>query len=108
MAQEYNKKFIGTSTRPRVSVFKSNTAIYTQAIDDVSGKTIVSVSSKEINPPAGGTKKPVEIAQLCGKLLAKKAKEKKLQRIIFDRNGYQYHGRVKALAEGIREGGLEF
>jgi len=104
MAQEYNKKFIGTDVRPRVSVFRSNTAIYAQAIDDMNGKTIVSVSSKEIKE----AKKPVELAMLCGKLLAKKAKDKKIEKVIFDRNGYRYHGRIKALAEGMRDGGLVF
>ena len=108
MAQEFNKKFIGTVDRPRVSVFKSNAAIYAQVIDDINGKTFVSASTKEINPPAGGAKKPVETAFLCGKLLAEKAKEKKVLKVVFDRNGYQYHGNVKALAEGMREGGLEF
>jgi large subunit ribosomal protein L18 len=108
MAQEYNKKFIGTDVRPRISVFRSNTAIYAQAIDDMNGKTIVSVSSKEINSPVGGAKKPVELAMLCGKLLAKKAKDKKIEKVIFDRNGYRYHGRIKALAEGMRDGGLVF
>ncbi|MFA4996443.1 MAG: 50S ribosomal protein L18 [Patescibacteria group bacterium] len=104
MAQEFNKKFIGTEARPRVSVFRSNAAIYAQAIDDATGKTIVFASSKEIKE----NDKPVQKALLCGKLLAQKAKDKKIEKIIFDRNGYRYHGRVKSLAEGMREGGLVF
>jgi len=104
MAQEFNKKFKGTEDRLRVSVTRSNLAIYAQIINDETGKTIVAVSSKEIKE----NKKPVEKALLSGKLLAKKAKEKKIEKIVFDRNGYQYHGRVKALAEGMREGGLSF
>jgi large subunit ribosomal protein L18 len=104
MAQEFNKKYIGTEAQPRVSVFRSNKAIYAQVIDDKSGTTIVAASSLEVSEK----KKPVEIAMLCGKILAKKALDKKVSRIIFDRNGYQYHGRVKALAEGMREGGLVF
>jgi large subunit ribosomal protein L18 len=104
MAQEFNKKFTGTEARPRVSVFRSNAAICAQIINDGTGKTLVSASSKEIKESG----KPVEKASLCGKLLAKKAKEKKIEAIVFDRNGYRYHGRVKALAEGMREGGLKF
>lgn len=104
MAQEYNKKFIGTEIRPRVSVFRSNTAIFAQIINDKIGKTLIAVSSKDIKEKG----KPTELALLCGKLLAKKAKEVKIEKVIFDRNGYQYHGRVKKLAEGMREGGLVF
>lgn len=104
MAQEFNKKFIGTEIRPRVSVFRSNTEIYAQVINDGISKTLVSASSKEIKESG----KPVDLALLCGKLLAKKAKAKKINEIVFDRNGYRYHGRVKALAEGMREGGLTF
>lgn len=103
MAQEFNHKFIGTENRPRVSIFRSNSEIYAQAINDEAGKTLVSASTKEITED----KKPAEKAMLCGKLLAKKAKEAKISQVIFDRNGYRYHGRVKALAEGMREGGIK-
>lgn len=104
MAQEYNKKFIGTEARPRVSVFRSNARIYAQAIDDANGKTLVSVSSDEIKE----SKKPTELAALAGKLLAQKAKDAKITKVIFDRNRFRYHGRVKAFADGMREGGLQF
>jgi large subunit ribosomal protein L18 len=100
------KKVAGTEQRLRLSVFRSNTAIYAQLIDDVKAVTIVSASSKEINKDA----KSVNIASATqvGKLLAQKAKEKGFDKVVFDRNGYLYHGRVKALAEGAREGGLQF
>lgn len=97
----------GTANRPRLSVFRSNKEIYTQLIDDTSGKTILSVSSrdKEIASQKG-TK--IEISALVGKKTAEKAKEAGIDLVSFDRNGYLYHGRVKALADGAREGGLKF
>ena len=97
------KKISGTAQRPRLSVFKSNTNMYAQLIDDVNGVTIVSASSLDLEN--GGN---VEAANAVGKLLAERAKEKGIETVVFDRSGYLYHGRVAALAEGAREGGLEF
>ena len=101
------KTVSGTEQRPRLAVFRSNKEIYAQLIDDVSGKTITAASSrdKDINS-AKGTK--TEIAALVGKSLAEKALKAGIETIAFDRGGYQYHGRVKSLAEGAREGGLKF
>ncbi|MDT0650513.1 50S ribosomal protein L18 [Autumnicola edwardsiae] len=96
----------GTGSRPRLSVFRSNKEIYAQIIDDVEGKTLAAASSrdKEISSAEG----KMEQATLVGKALAEKAKEAGIETISFDRGGYLYHGRVKSLAEGAREGGLKF
>lgn len=99
-------KISGTAERPRLCVFRSNTNIYAQIIDDVAGNTIVSASTldKEVK-----TKKSnVEAAKEVGTLIAKRAADKKITTVVFDRNGYIYHGVVKSLAEAAREGGLEF
>jgi len=98
------RKISGTAERPRVSVFKSNKAIYAQVIDDVNGKTLASASTKEI----GKDGLNVEIAKEVGKKLAENAKGAGIENVIFDRAGYKYHGRVKSLADGAREGGLKF
>ena len=97
----------GTNDRPRLSVFRSNKEIYAQIVDDVNGKTITAASSrdKEVDS-AKGTKS--EIATQVGKLIAEKALKAGVETVSFDRGGYQYHGRVKSLAEGAREGGLKF
>jgi len=97
----------GTTDRPRLSVFRSNNEIYAQLIDDLTSTTIVAISSKtkEIASEKG-TK--IEQAKLVGKLIADKAKDAGIEAIVFDRNGYLYHGRVKALAEAARENGLKF
>jgi large subunit ribosomal protein L18 len=95
----------GTAARPRVSVFRSNKAIYAQLVDDATAATIVSARSGEVD--AAGLKK-AEIAKKVGELLAQRAKDKGIESVVFDRSGYLYHGRVKALAEGAREGGLAF
>ena len=97
----------GTETHPRLSVFRSNKEIYAQLIDDVSGNTIVSSSSaeKEISKTKGNK---TETALLVGKKLAEKAVSKGIKQVSFDRSGYLYHGRVKSLADGAREGGLKF
>lgn len=92
----------GTSTKPRLSVFRSNKSIYVQIIDDVSGSTLVSASSKDLS----GTK--IDQANLVGKSIAEKAIAAGISNVVFDRGGYLYHGRVKALAEGARENGLKF
>ncbi len=96
-------KVSGTSIRPRLSVFRSNRYIYAQLIDDQEKRTLVSFSDLNITE---GTKR--ERAYTVGKKLAKKAKEKGIDSVVFDRSGYLYTGRVKALAEGAREGGLTF
>jgi len=100
------KKVEGTADRPRMSVFRSNKEIYVQLIDDVAGKTLVSTSSSDKDFDAKGSK--VELATAVGKKAAEKAIAAGIAQVVFDRNGYLYHGRVKALAEGAREGGLKF
>ena len=95
----------GTANKPRLSVFRSNSAIYAQLIDDTEGKTILGVSERYVESEKG-TK--TEKAKALGMLLAAKAKEKKIKQVIFDKGSYRYHGRVKAMAEGVREGGLVF
>ena len=101
------KKIFGTATQPRLSVYRSNKDIYAQLIDDASGLTLASASSAEKEVKSDKVTK-VEAAQLVGKKIAEKAKAAGLVNVVFDRNGYLYHGRVKALAEGAREGGLKF
>ncbi|MBU1145606.1 MAG: 50S ribosomal protein L18 [Firmicutes bacterium] len=95
----------GTTLRPRLNVFRSSKAIYCQIIDDTLRVTLVSASSLELKEVNGGN---VEGAKAVGTLLAKKALEKGIKAVVFDRGGYLYHGRVKALAEACREAGLEF
>ena len=97
-------KITGTSERPRLSVFRSNKDIYCQLINDVAGVTLLAASSREIG--ATGTK--LEQAQAVGKKIAEKALAENISLIVYDRGGYLYHGRVKALADGAREGGLQF
>ncbi|MCS6822480.1 MAG: 50S ribosomal protein L18 [Microscillaceae bacterium] len=99
------KKIFGTQDRPRLSVFRSNRRIYAQIIDDTKAHTLVSASSMEIDSTRSYN---VEISRAVGKLIAEKAKSVGISKIVFDRNGYLYHGNVKALAEGAREGGLNF
>lgn len=99
-------KIFGTKERPRLCVFRSAKHIYAQLIDDEKGRTLVSASCQELRKKKGQTK--TEKAKEIGKLIAKKALEKKIEKVVFDRGGYAYHGRVKALAEGAREGGLKF
>lgn len=96
-------KISGTSSMPRLSVFKSNTAISAQIIDDTKAVTIVSAHSREVKG-----KGMTEKAQLVGKLIAEKAKAKKIEKVVFDRGGFIYTGNVKALADGARDGGLKF
>lgn len=91
--------------RPRVSVYRSNKYIFAQIIDDVKGETIIGISEKSLTGEKG-TK--LERAKALGLLLASKAKAKKITEVVFDRGSYSYHGRVKNVAEGLREGGLEF
>ncbi|HOO84415.1 MAG: 50S ribosomal protein L18 [Prolixibacteraceae bacterium] len=97
----------GTAERPRLSVFRSNKQIYAQLIDDISGVTLAAASSKE-NDIATAKVNKIEQAALVGKLIAEKAKAVNIEEVVFDRNGYLYHGRVKSIAEAAREGGLKF
>lgn len=97
-------KVTGTAEKPRLSVFRSNTGVYAQIIDDSAGKTLVSASSKEIESKGLN----VEISKNVGKKLAEKAVSNGISTVVFDRGGYLFHGKVKALAEGAREGGLKF
>jgi large subunit ribosomal protein L18 len=97
----------GTESRPRLAVFRSNKEIYAQIIDDVSGKTITAASSRDKDIDASKVNK-TEAAKLVGKAIAEKAIKAGVETIAFDRGGYLYHGRVKSLAEGAREGGLKF
>jgi large subunit ribosomal protein L18 len=101
------KKVSGTAERPRLAVFRSNNDIYVQLIDDADSKTLASASSRDKDIAAQKHNK-VEKSKLVGGAIARKAKELGLKSITFDRGGYLYHGRVKAVAEGAREGGLEF
>lgn len=98
------KKISGTTSIPRLSVFRSNKQIYAQIIDDLNGETLCAAGSKDAACGSGTNK--VEQAKEVGKLLASRAKDNNIESVVFDRNGYLYHGRVKALADGAREGGL--
>jgi large subunit ribosomal protein L18 len=98
-------KVRGTGARPRVSVFRSNRGVFAQLVDDDSGRTVASVSWTE---PELRTLAPLEQAKRAGELLAQRAREAGVERAVFDRGGYLYHGRVQALADGAREGGLQF
>lgn len=97
-------KISGTAERPRLSVYRSNLHIYAQLIDDTQGQTLASASSLEADLSKGSR---VESGQAVGQKLAERAKAAGIEGAVFDRNGYRYHGRVKALAEGVREGGLK-
>lgn len=103
--QRVRRKIAGTPERPRLSVFKSNTNIYAQIIDDSEGKTLVSASTLDKDCSAKGAN--VEAAKEVGKLLAERALDKDIQTVVFDRSGYPYHGKVKALADACREAGLK-
>lgn len=99
----------GTPERPRLAVFRSLTHIYAQVIDDAAGHTLVAASDLDADVRKGVTgKKKSEVAGLVGEALAKKAKDKGIKAVVFDRGGFKYHGRVKALAEAARKGGLTF
>ena len=104
------RKVQGSPERPRLVVYRSLTHIYAQLVDDVNSKTIVSASStsKEIEDKIKGAKSKIDRSKEVGKLLGEKAKSANIEKVVFDRNGYLYHGRVKALAEGARESGLHF
>ena len=100
------KRLSGTGERPRMTVYRSNKQIYVQLVDDISGQTLVSASSKEKEIASQKVNK-IDQAKLVGKRIAEKAKEKGIETVVFDRNGYLYHGRVKNLADAARESGLK-
>ncbi|MDD7593370.1 MAG: 50S ribosomal protein L18 [Peptoniphilaceae bacterium] len=99
------KKISGTAQRPRLNVYKSNTNMYAQIIDDVEGRTLVSASTLDDAVETKGS--TVESAKAVGQVIAKKALEQGIENVVFDRSGYIYHGKVKAIAEGAREAGLK-
>ena len=99
------KKVVGTESRPRLSVFRSLKHIYAQVIDDASGRTVAAASSREQGQTGGGKK---DGAVEVGKLIAGRCKEKGIESVVFDRGGFKYHGRIKALADAAREAGLKF
>lgn len=98
------KNLSGTSTTPRLSIYRSNTAIYAQIIDDVKGETLVSASTSELKLKSNN----IEAATKLGTLIGEKAVKAKIKNVVFDRSGYKYHGRVKALADAARNAGLNF
>ena len=100
------RKLSGTPERPRLAVFRSEAHIYAQIIDDTEGKTLVAASSVDKEAKTNGGN--VAAAKAIGKLVAQRAKEKGVARVVFDRGGFAYHGRIKAVADGAREAGLEF
>lgn len=107
------KRIFGTELKPRLTVFRSNLHIYAQIIDDVSGKTLVSANSnttevKETLKNTPDINGKIGVASIVGEVLGRKALEAKVECVVFDRNGYLYHGRVKALADGARKSGLKF
>jgi large subunit ribosomal protein L18 len=103
------KRISGTAERPRLSVFRSNSHIYAQAIDDVNQVTLAAASDLDASLKSGvDGKDKSAVAKLVGELVGQKLKQKDVNTVVFDRNGFNYHGRVKALADGAREAGLEF
>jgi len=104
--ERIRRKVTGTEQRPRLAVFKSLKHVYAQIIDDGSGKTIISASTREKDASSKGAN--AAAAKAVGALIAKKAKDKGITRVVFDRGGYLYHGNIKALADAARENGLEF
>jgi large subunit ribosomal protein L18 len=102
------KKIRGTAETPRLAVYRSNKQMYVQVIDDLNKVTLLSASSKEKEISEKSGIKKTDQAKLVGKLLASKCKEKGIEKVVFDRSGYKYHGRVKSLADAAREGGLKF
>ena len=108
--RRFKKRLKGTAERPRLVVFRSNKQIYAQLVNDQAGKVLTGCSSltEELKPQIKNGMKKVEVSKLVGQVLADKAKAKGINQVVFDRSLYLYHGRVKALAEGAREGGLKF
>jgi large subunit ribosomal protein L18 len=104
--KKIRKDIVGTKDRPRLCVFRSNQHIYAQLINDENAKVLMSVSDKDLKAKKG--EKKIDSAKEVGKLIAKQAIENKIETVVFDRGGFIFHGRIKALAEGAREGGLKF
>lgn len=104
--KKVRSKIFGTANKPRLSVYRSNRYTYVQLIDDENGKTLVSADIKELGKTTNKTK--FQQAEMLGELIGNKAKVKGIARIVFDRSYYKFHGRIKALAEGARKGGLKF
>ncbi|THB67183.1 MAG: 50S ribosomal protein L18 [Desulfovibrio sp.] len=102
------KKISGTAERPRLVVFRSNQSIYCQLVDDLTGATLASASSLALGRQGGAMPLNKDTATKVGEEIARLAKEKDIKEVVFDRNGYIYHGRIKALADGAREAGLKF
>ena len=102
------RRLTGSSDKPRLCVFRSNRHIYAQIVDDTKGHTIAGFSSMSPDIRDKNFKNPMERAKEVGKVLSKKAKDKKVKSVVFDRRNYKFHGQVKMLAEGAREGGLKF
>ncbi len=102
------KKISGTEARPRLVVFRSNQHLYAQLVDDVNGVTLASTSTQVLNKDGESLKSNKDSATKVGKAIAEAAKAKKIETVVFDRNGYIYHGKIKALADGAREAGLKF
>jgi large subunit ribosomal protein L18 len=104
------RKMEGTSERPRLTIYRSLTQIYAQIVDDTTGKTLVAVSSltKDLKPRVKSAKSKIERSKLVGLAIAERAKAAGVTQVCFDRAGFRYHGRVKAVADGAREGGLSF
>jgi large subunit ribosomal protein L18 len=101
-------KVFGKKTHPRLSVYRSNKYIYAQLIDDEKGSTLIAVNEKDLKIDKGKKYSKSQKAELVGELLARKARRKRITKVVFDRGGYRYHGRVKAVAEAARKGGLKF
>ena len=108
--QRIRRRVAGTSERPRLTVHRSLRHVYAQIVDDSAGRTLVAAStlSKDLHDKVKEVKSSVEVSKLVGVVLAQKALEKSISKVVFDRSGYRYHGNVKALADGAREGGLKF
>jgi|SRR6476620_2434909 large subunit ribosomal protein L18 len=106
--ERIRKRVQGTESRPRLCVFRSNKHIYAQIVDDSNGRTLVAASSLDADAKGGKGGGNVDGAKTVGKIVAKRAQDKGIQAVLFDRGGYIYHGRVKALAEAAREAGLKF
>ena len=107
-AHRVRTRMQGTATSPRLTVKRSSKHLYAQLIDDVAGRTLAAVSDKEASAEGGKGMKPIDLAREAGKILAQKAGKAGIASAVFDRGSYRYHGRVAALADGAREGGLTF
>lgn len=105
--ERLRRRIEGSTQRPRLSVFRSNVHIYAQVIDDTRGHTLVSASTLESDLPPSGAGGKVEVAEQVGRRVAERATQAGVAKVVFDRGGFSYHGRVKAVADGARDGGLE-